>query len=343
VKGTPYRLLSNAGMSFQGSNILGLGFTMSPDDAAALIRKDERNREVLFPYLNGQDLNSRPDCSASRWVINFHDWSQERARSYPECFDQVIRLVKPERDKNNRKVYRDYWWQYAEKRPAMIRAVVGLERIVALTLHSKSVMPLMVPTGQVISHALVVFATDDTGMLALLSSAPHYWWAVTRASTLETRVRYTPSDVFETLSMPEMTEDMRSLGDRLDRRRRETKLARQAGLTATYNLVFDSNCRDDDIVELRRIHEDIDVAVCEAYGWTDLLKQGLDHGFHKTGPYTRYTVGPAVQREMVNLLLELNHQRYAEEVAKGLHDKRKPGTRKAAKPSTPSPQEEGLF
>ncbi len=72
--GKPYRLVANEGKSFQGSNILGLGFTMSPEEAQALIEKDPKNEEVLFPYLNGQDLNSSPNQSPSRWVINFKDW-----------------------------------------------------------------------------------------------------------------------------------------------------------------------------------------------------------------------------------------------------------------------------
>lgn len=81
---------------------------------------------------------------------------------------------------------------------------------------------------------------------------------------------------------------------------------------------------------MRRIHRDIDEAVCRAYGWDDLVAQGLDHGFHKAGAYTRYVVGPAVQSEILDRLLELNHQRYAEEVAKGLHDKKSGRKAKAA-------------
>ncbi|MGW7595373.1 Eco57I restriction-modification methylase domain-containing protein, partial [Streptomyces rubiginosohelvolus] len=71
VSGKPYRLAANAGQSFIGSYVLGKGFILQPEAAQALIEKDPRNEEVLFPYLNGEDLNSRPDCSASRWVINF--------------------------------------------------------------------------------------------------------------------------------------------------------------------------------------------------------------------------------------------------------------------------------
>jgi len=335
VTGNPYRLDANRGLSFIGSYVLGMGFTMEPAGAAALIEKDPRNKDVLFPYLNGQDLNSRPDCSASRWVINFHDWSEDRAKQYSECYDQVRRLVKPERDRNKIAHRRERWWQYAARTPMLLKAIAGLERVIVLTRHSKIVMPVMVPTGQVYSEATVVFATDDTAMLALLSSSPHYWWAVSRASSMKADLRYTPSDVFETFPLPELTQEMRALGDRLDTYRRDVMLSRQAGLTATYNMVFDEKCRDEDIVELRRIHREIDEAVCRAYGWHDLVEQGLDHGFHQAGAYTRYTIGPAVKQEILDRLLELNHERYAAEVAVGLHEKgaKKRGRKAAAQTS----------
>jgi hypothetical protein len=179
----------------------------------------------------------------------------------------------------------------------------------------------------VFSDSLAIFATDDTGMLTVLSSAPHYWWALSRASSMKTDLRYTPSDVFETLALPELTGEMRELGDRLDTFRRDgVMLPRQAGLTATYNLVNDPGCQDEEIVELRRIHRAIDEAVCRAYHWDDLVSYGLDHGFHPVGREIRYTVGPALQREFVDRLLELNHERYKQEVAAGLHDKKKRGT-----------------
>ena len=85
VQGTPYRLAANAGKSFIGSYVLGMGFVMEPDAAFALIEKDLRNSKILSPFLNGDDINSRPDQLASRWVINFFNWSLERAKLYPDC------------------------------------------------------------------------------------------------------------------------------------------------------------------------------------------------------------------------------------------------------------------
>src|SRR5262245_14063792 len=73
VSGKPYQLVANANKSFQGSIVLGMGFVLTPEEAQEFIAKDAHNREVLFPYLNGEDLNSRPHQSPSRWVINFKE------------------------------------------------------------------------------------------------------------------------------------------------------------------------------------------------------------------------------------------------------------------------------
>src|SRR5438105_2113937 len=90
--------------SFLRSSLLGLGFVRKPEEAQDLIIRTPRNRNVLSPYLNGEDLNSRPDQSPSRWVINFHDWSLAVAETYADCMKIVQEKVKPERSKSNRKI-----------------------------------------------------------------------------------------------------------------------------------------------------------------------------------------------------------------------------------------------
>jgi hypothetical protein len=319
VAGTPERLVANRDIAFYGTIILGLGFTMSEGEARALIERDRRNAEVLFPYVNGEDLNSRPDSSASRWVINFFDWNEEKARQYSDCWAIVDEEVRPERTKligrnataNDRA---KHWWRYGRRADALYGAIAGLDRVLIITIVSKVVMPVFVCRGAVFSNATVVFATDDPAMLALLSSAPHYWWAIAHASTLETRIRYTPSDVFETLPLPPITARMRTTGERLDVERRQLMLDRNLGLTATYNLVHDPAVQDDVVRRLRAIHVEIDTAVCEAYGWTDLI---LGHGHHETRQGTRWAIAPAVQHEILDRLLELNHERHAEEQRSG--------------------------
>jgi Eco57I restriction-modification methylase/MmeI, target recognition domain len=326
VIGSPKHLAANRGVSFEGSKVTGMGFLLTAHQAHELLRNDKRNAKAIFPYLVGEDVNSRPDCSASRWIINFHDWTEDQAKAYESVFSIVEKKVRPERQRRKadgtyvlRRPLPERYWQYADKRPAMIRALASFSRVIVLTKVSKFVMPVMVPTGQVIAHKLAVFATDNTALLALLSSTQHYWWAITHSSTLETRINYSPSDVFETFPLAGLTAEIGEVGDRLHIFRREVMLARQTGLTKTYNLVHDRRCVDADIAELREIHRHIDQAVNQAYGWDDL---DLDHGFHETRQGIRYTIGLAIRQEILDRLLELNHERYAAEVAAGLHDKK---------------------
>lgn len=292
--------------------MLGMGFTMTQGEAEALVKHDDRNADVLFPFINGEDLNNRPDTSGSRWIINFSDWSEERAQEYPDCYAIVREKVKPDRDRNNRESRKRYWWRYAEYAPGLYRAIENLSNVIAISIVSKIVMPVRIPNNQVFSHRTAVFATDDYADLALLSSSHHYWWAIQYSSTLESRTNYTPSDVFETLARPASTETMRVVGATLDRDRRALMLGRQLGLTKTYNLIHDPAVVDTEITHLRALHVEVDKSVCEAYGWDDLR---LEHDHYDTRQGIRWTVSPAARLEMLDRLLELNHRRYAEEQA----------------------------
>ena len=127
------RLAANADQSFQGSIILGTdGFTMSPGEAQSLIDKDPRNADVLVPYISGQDLNQSATLTAPRWIINFQDWTEARARWYADCFAIVEEKVKPERQERKangefkkRKPLPQRYWIYAEKRPKLALRVLG--------------------------------------------------------------------------------------------------------------------------------------------------------------------------------------------------------------------------
>ncbi|WP_376767547.1 Eco57I restriction-modification methylase domain-containing protein [Streptomonospora salina] len=323
--GNPHKLNANIKIAFQASKIDGLGFTLSEETAKEWISQDPKNRDVLFPFLNGKDLNTISTHDASRWVIDFRNWPHEKALQYKKPYEQTRRLVKPERENNNRKIRRERWWVFAETAPGLYSAISNLSSVIALTRVNRFVLPARISTGPVFSEAVVIFASGSSALLATLSGSLHYWWAKSHASSMKADLRYTPSDVFETFPLPPLTEELRTLGDRLDTYRRDVMLSRQSGLTKTYNMVFDPTVTDSDIQELRDIHRAIDEATVRAYGWEDRVESvgGLDHGFHQVGGHeTRYTIGPAAQREILDSLLELNHERYAEEEAQGLHDKK---------------------
>ena len=289
--------------------------------------------QVIRPYLVGEDLNQRPDGSPSRWVIDFRDWPEARAREYRAPFSRVETLVRPERAKSNRETYRRRWWQFAERVPGLYNAIADLERCDCVAVTSKVVQPMIVPTGIVLSGMVCVLAYDDFGHFGLLSSGIHREWAIERGSTMrQAGTRYAPTDCFETFPQPEpdVNANIAELGARLHERRSASMLNRQEGLTTTYNRVHDPEEASDDIVELRDIHVALDHAVRDAYGWTDL---GFDHGFHETKFGTRFTFAPVPRQEVLDRLLELNHERYAKEVQQGLHGKPKPKRRVKAAPA----------
>lgn len=133
-------------------------------------------------------------------------------------------------------------------------------------------------------------------------------------------MRYAASDCFETFVQPELSDTVSTIGKQVDAHRSRLMLDRQEGMTQTYNRVHNPDDFAGDIVRLRELHVALDGAVLEAYGWDDL---DSDHGFHDTKFGTRFTFAPVPCQEVLDRLLELNHQRYAEEVRRGLQGRPK--------------------
>ncbi|MGQ4400128.1 DNA methyltransferase [Streptomyces hayashii] len=311
IDGKPARISENSNLSFEGCKVYGNGFLLSVEEAAEWIFANERNREVLFPYLGGEDVTSSPSASPSRWVIDFLDRTEEAAQNYDLPYRRVRAEVMPERAKKSKAVREAPWWLFFRSRPAMRKAIADLSEVLVVTLISKAVMPLRVPTGQVFSNRLAVFATDSFADQATLSSSLHQMWAIKYGSTLETRVNYSPSDVFVTFPRPRPTEGLNQAGRTLDTDRREIMLRRDLGLTKLYNLVNDpaiTDAADPDVARLRQIHVELDRAVMAAYGWDDVP---LEHGFHTYRQMQRWTVSPAARVEILDRLLAENHRRAA--------------------------------
>ncbi|MGW5444966.1 Eco57I restriction-modification methylase domain-containing protein [Streptomyces asiaticus] len=341
AKGKPYRLAVNQGQSFIGSYLRGMGFVLQPREARALIEDDVRNKDVLFPYLNGEDLNSRPDCSASRWAIDFRDWPEKKARSYPEAWNIVEAYVKPARDKAAPGSPIKFWHHWRH-RPEMYEAIADLEKVILIARVSRTAIPLRQPVGQVMSDQIVVFPTESAAALAVLTSALHYWWALKYGSDMRGDLRYTPTDISETYPRPEDTARLTAAGTTLEKNQREAMSERNIGLTKLYNLVHDESEHAADVAAVRKAHVEVDETVVEAYGWTDV---DLKHGFYANRQGTRFTIEPTAQVEVLDRLLELNHARYKEELEAGLHTsgaKKKAAPKRKAKPKTEPRPEEGF-
>jgi hypothetical protein len=232
------------------------------------------------------------------------------------------------------------WWKHWNNRQELYRAIAPLRRVLVRSRVSELHMLAFVPKGYVYGDATVVFAFDDDYHFALLQSSVHEVWLRQQASSLRTDIRYTPTDCFDTFpfppaeyeraasgeqrvvgaqravpwrseDLPEPFQRAARIGADYHERRSQIMLARNLGLTKTYNLFHDPACTDADIVRLRELHAEMDRAILACYGWED-LNPGHDFYQNDRGQ-TRYTLSPEARREVLARLVELNLEMAARE------------------------------
>jgi hypothetical protein len=323
--GRPHALTGSLRQSFIGCALNTTAFILADEEAMTLLAIDSKNSDVIKPYVNGQNLNEDPSHLAGRWVVDFADWPLASAARYAEPFRIVEERVRPEVVvKKGYAGWANRWWQFWNTRPGLRKAIVEFDRVIVMAVVSKTLQPVFVSARQVFMHKVVIFRYDDDAHFGFLASSFHRWWTIANTSTLRLDPNYSPTDVFETLPqpMPQSGSTWRRLevaGRELNEFRADLMVRTQLGLTKTYNRVHEPSEHNPDIVRLRELHVELDNAVNDAYGWTDLE---LDHHHWETPQGMRFTVSPAAKDELLDRLLELNHQRYAAEVAAGLHDKK---------------------
>jgi hypothetical protein len=179
---------------------------------------------------------------------------------------------------------------------------------------------------QIFTHKVIVVATEDYRYFGLLSSTVHSLWAQTFGSSLEDRPVYTSSDCFETFPFPpsfEADAKLETAGRAYHGHRAALMVARNEGMTKTYNRFHDRSETAEDIRRLRGLHAAMDRAVLEAYGWRDLAPRAepifLDESNEDDHTYQGRLFWPSDFRdEVLARLLALNAERHAEEVRLGI-------------------------
>jgi len=318
---TPLKLTKNIERSFNGAKVYGEGFVIGDVERELLLKKDLRNNDVIFPYLTTDDLNSHPDCSASKWAIRFFEWPLNResapanyqgpvAADYPDCLAIVETRVKPERTRRNDKgdfvlgaPLPQKWWIYGRTRPALYSRLATMDRALAIgTQATKYVAFAFVPTKTVFSHSLAIIADDSFSLFAAVSSSLHEVWARRYGSYNLALLRYSPSDLFDTFPLPPQGVVLNSIGRSYHQERHGQMGQRGEGLTDIYNSFHDPSEKSAEIAHLRALHVEMDQAVTAAYDWCGLE---LGHGFHETKQGLRYTISEDARREVLDRLLVL--------------------------------------
>lgn len=276
-------LLANSGLSSPGVKLHGAGFIVSKEKAKMLgLGSDPEVEKYIRDYRNGRDITA---ISRNVMVIDLFGLTENEVRArFQGIFQHVFDNVKPERDHNNRDTYKKNWWLHGEPRSEMRPMINGLPRFISTPVTAKHRFFVFLSQEVLPDDALINIATADAASLAILSSSLHILWSRSSGSTLEDRPRYLKTTCFDPFPFPDLTDDQRTrlrfLGEELDAHRKRQQAAHpKLTLTQMYNVLEklragetiegkDREIYDQGLIGiLKDLHDQIDAAVAEAYGW----------------------------------------------------------------------------
>jgi hypothetical protein len=358
--------LGGMGFTFDDSTTSGIPSSLS--DMRRLVDADEHNLDRIFPFIGGEEVNNHPTYAADRYVIDFENFPLRRdaeldswfsvddstrsewlhvgvvacdypdsvAGDWPALLSIVEQRVKPVRMSDNSEVSRRLWWHFIRGRRQLYQSIKSLKFILATNRGASPHLGIArLPGGMVYAKTLAIFPFDCFAPLATLQSRVHEIWARFFSSSMKDDLRYVPSDCFNTFPFPRNFKtdlDLESTGRAYHDYRAALMVARDEGMTKTYNRFHNAADTAEDIKRLRELHAAMDRTVLEAYGWRDLAERTeprfLDETNEDDHTYQGRLFWPADFRDKVLArLLALNAERHAEEVRLGTA----PGTRGTAR------------
>ncbi len=305
---TAVPLASNRLLASMGPALGSRGFVVTDAEREKLIDRDgtEVGSKIL-PLRNGKDLlgDARGVYAIDLQEID----SEEQVRSsFPATYQHLRDSVFPEREHNKDEKLRRFWWKFRRSNADCRAMLKGLQLFAVTVETAKFRTFFMQPAGTLCEHGTISFGLDDPFFLSVMSSRVHVAWSLAAGGTLEDRPRYNKTTCFDPFPFPDATDAqrhrIRELGESLDAHRKQQQKA-HPGLTITgmYNVLEklrsgepltakDKKSHDEGLVSvLKKIHDDLDGAVFEAYGWPLSLSDD----------------------EILERLVALNHERATEE------------------------------
>jgi len=329
-------LWANETLSSRGVSLHGSGFIVSPAKAQDLgLGKVLGLEKHILDYRNGRDIAQRP---RGVMVIDMDPLSSDEVRErFPAVYQHLYDKVKPDRDTNREDFRRTHWWWFGRRHTDLREFLAELPRYIATVETTKHRTFQFLDRSIRPDNKLVVIGLDDPAVLALLSSRHHVHFAISKGGWMGVGNDpvYAKSETFEPFPFPALTDatqfKLTDLGERLDTFRK-ARIAKHDHLTMTglYNALERLRELDAGIGEpmtdaerdvydagqiriLAELHDDIDRAVLDAYGWSDLAPRlvgkvgGTVPSMHKKPDQED------AEEELLTRLVALNEERVAEE------------------------------
>ncbi len=285
-------LKSNLGLSFRGMTVDGTGFLVTQEQAAQLGYQKDVDVPIR-PFVTGRDLAQH---ARGLLVIDLNGMTEQEVRSsFPSIYQWVYDRVKPDREAKRGRTkdsqeYATKWWLFAKTRGMLRNALMGLDQFIATPRTARHRYFTTLPVNTVPESEVIAIASDDYFLLGVLSSRVHLCWALAAGSRLGVGndPRYNNSRCFDPFPFPDATDAqkarIRGLAEELDaHRKRQQAQHPRLTLTDMYNVLeklrggeplskAEKTTHEQGLVSvLRQLHDDLDAAVFDAYGWPATL------------------------------------------------------------------------
>jgi hypothetical protein len=280
-------LKANDGISSPGVKLHGAGFIVTPAEARALgLGTLPGLANHIRDYRNGRDLTANPRRAM---VIDLYPLNQSEVLSrFPRVYQHVADTVKPEREQNREAFRRENWHWFGRTHETYRNFTKGLSRFIVTVETMKHRMFMFLDGDTRADNKLIAIGSDDAAHLSVLSSRLHVVWCLAQGTLLEDRPVYPKTLCFDPFPFPDPTEAqktrLRQLGEQLDAHRKAQQKAHpKLTLTAMYNVLEklrageriegkDRETYDQGLIGiLKDLHDQIDAAVADAYGWPATL------------------------------------------------------------------------
>jgi hypothetical protein len=364
VDDTPPALTPNIGRSFQGSIILGAGFTFDDEkpEATAIARMHEilgRSPDLqsyVKIYVGGEQVNNQATFQAERHVIDFGEMTEGQASELVDLWQILDEKVKPERQKRLTGKKLDeflikeprsagQWWKHLRPRNELYSQINGHPRVlVANCAAAKFLTFSFVPGGCVYAHSLYVFADPTFAHFAVVQSRVHEVWARMFGTSMKDDLRYTGTTCYENFPFPPVSDQLEAAGASYDNERSAVLVKLQLGLTKLSNRLNSQDDHSPEMIRLRELHAAMDKAVLDAYGWTDIVPAYEYSGDYENEDGTpgsvRLNFTEEVRDDILKRLLALHAERVKSEKAQAPAESQKKNKSKKAQSSDDSGQSE---
>ncbi len=301
------KLRSNERLSGQGVLVLGDGFLLVAEERDELLAKEPNAAKYIRRLRNGKDLMAHP---RGLFILDLYGENENDLRQRPAVYQRLYDRVRPKRLAMKDKARREKWWLFGRSNKDIREGIQGLPRYIGTSRTATHRVFIFLEPDVLPDTKLVAIGSSDAYTLGVLSSHVHVTWATRIGGFLGVGddPTYNNGTCFGAFPFPEPDEftkqRIRTLGEQLDaHRKRQQEQHPDLTITGMYNVLEklrsgevltakEQKVHEQGLVSvLTQIHDELDAAVFDAYGWP--------HGLS--------------DEEILERLVALNAERAAEE------------------------------